>query len=157
MVGEAARTICAGLEGMDRRVAKLWGQGGLAARQHSLAENDDKPRAADKRRTEKDIECRDVAPDRVAEGKGPDERGIFERREHRDGRSAHAFEQGELADAGVRRINVSLDTLQADRFTAITRRGRIADVLDAPNDEAVLARVRGQVAVLCRKFPVYGA
>ena len=33
----------------------------------------------------------------------------------------------------------------------------IADVLDAPNDEAVLARVRGQVAVLCRKFPVYGA
>ena len=35
-----------------------------------------------------------------------------------------------LARAGVRRINVSLDTLQADRFTAITRRGRIADVLD---------------------------
>ena len=33
----------------------------------------------------------------------------------------------------------------------------IADVLDAPNDEAVLARVRGQVAVLCKKFPVYGA
>ena len=33
----------------------------------------------------------------------------------------------------------------------------IADVLDAPNDEAVLTRVRGQVAVLCRKFPVYGA
>ncbi len=32
----------------------------------------------------------------------------------------------------------------------------VADVLDAPNDEAVLARVRGQVAVLCKKFPVYG-
>ncbi|NWG30282.1 MAG: serine hydroxymethyltransferase [Rhodocyclaceae bacterium] len=33
----------------------------------------------------------------------------------------------------------------------------IADVLDAPNDEAVLARVRGEVAALCRQFPVYGA
>ena len=33
----------------------------------------------------------------------------------------------------------------------------VADVLDAPNDEAVLARVRGEVAVLCKKFPVYGA
>ena len=33
----------------------------------------------------------------------------------------------------------------------------IADVLDAPNDEAVLARVRGEVAALCKKFPVYGS
>ena len=33
----------------------------------------------------------------------------------------------------------------------------IADVLDAPNDEAVLERVRKQVSVLCKKFPVYGA
>ena len=33
----------------------------------------------------------------------------------------------------------------------------IADVLDAPNDEAVLTRVRQQVAALCEKFPVYGA
>ena len=32
----------------------------------------------------------------------------------------------------------------------------IADVLDAPNDEAVLTRVRGEVSALCRKFPVYG-
>ena len=30
----------------------------------------------------------------------------------------------------MRRINVSLDTLDAERFAAITRRGRIADVLD---------------------------
>jgi cyclic pyranopterin phosphate synthase len=35
-----------------------------------------------------------------------------------------------LAAAGVRRINVSLDTLDEDRFRAITRRGRIAEVLD---------------------------
>jgi len=34
-----------------------------------------------------------------------------------------------LFAAGVRRINVSLDTLDPDRFAAITRRGRIADVL----------------------------
>ena len=33
----------------------------------------------------------------------------------------------------------------------------IADVLDAPADEAALARVRVEVAALCRKFPVYGA
>ncbi len=32
----------------------------------------------------------------------------------------------------------------------------IADVLDAPADEAALAKVREQVAELCRKFPVYG-
>ncbi|MDQ8021816.1 MAG: serine hydroxymethyltransferase [Moraxellaceae bacterium] len=32
----------------------------------------------------------------------------------------------------------------------------VADVLDAPNDEAVLARVRGEVSTLCGKFPVYG-
>jgi glycine hydroxymethyltransferase len=32
----------------------------------------------------------------------------------------------------------------------------IADVLDAPTDEAVLARVRDEVAALCKKFPVYG-
>ena len=35
-----------------------------------------------------------------------------------------------LAKAGVRRINVSLDTLDETRFSEITRRGRIADVLD---------------------------
>ncbi len=33
----------------------------------------------------------------------------------------------------------------------------IADVLDAPQDDAVLARVRADAAVLCGKFPVYGA
>ncbi|MCK9284353.1 MAG: serine hydroxymethyltransferase [Rhodocyclaceae bacterium] len=32
----------------------------------------------------------------------------------------------------------------------------IADVLDAPADEAVLAKVREQVSALCKKFPVYG-
>lgn len=36
----------------------------------------------------------------------------------------------ELVDAGVRRINVSLDTLDADRFEAITRWGKLDKVLD---------------------------
>ena len=33
----------------------------------------------------------------------------------------------------------------------------VADVLDAPNDEAVIAQVRGKGAALCKKYPVYGA
>ncbi len=37
---------------------------------------------------------------------------------------------GELAAAGVRRINVSLDTLDAGRFTRITRWGRIDNVME---------------------------
>jgi cyclic pyranopterin phosphate synthase len=43
-----------------------------------------------------------------------------------------------LAEAGVRRINVSLDTLDEQRFAQITRRGRLADVLDGidASDEA---------------------
>ncbi len=32
----------------------------------------------------------------------------------------------------------------------------IADVLEAPQDEKVLDRVRGEVSDLCKKFPVYG-
>jgi cyclic pyranopterin phosphate synthase len=35
-----------------------------------------------------------------------------------------------LAIAGVRRINVSVDTLDAPKFAEITRRGRLADVLE---------------------------
>jgi glycine hydroxymethyltransferase len=32
----------------------------------------------------------------------------------------------------------------------------ICDVLDAPGDEAVLAKVRDNVTAQCRKYPVYG-
>ena len=35
-----------------------------------------------------------------------------------------------LAGFGVKRVNVSLDTLDADKFATITRRGRLADVLE---------------------------
>jgi glycine hydroxymethyltransferase len=34
--------------------------------------------------------------------------------------------------------------------------GWIADVLDAPNDETVNARVRAAVGAICKRFPVYG-
>jgi cyclic pyranopterin phosphate synthase len=37
---------------------------------------------------------------------------------------------GELYEAGVRRINVSLDSLDPERFSRITRRGDLAKVLD---------------------------
>ncbi|MBE0480185.1 MAG: GTP 3',8-cyclase MoaA [Dehalococcoidia bacterium] len=37
---------------------------------------------------------------------------------------------GEMKKAGLRRVNVSLDTLRAERFRSITRAGRLADVLD---------------------------
>ncbi len=36
----------------------------------------------------------------------------------------------ELADCGVRRINVSLDTLDAEKFAEITRRGRLGQVME---------------------------
>ncbi|MEK7819944.1 MAG: GTP 3',8-cyclase MoaA, partial [Pseudomonadota bacterium] len=37
---------------------------------------------------------------------------------------------GELAACGVKRINVSVDTLDPDKFAAITRRGQLSVVLD---------------------------
>jgi len=43
----------------------------------------------------------------------------------------------DLVAAGVKRINVSLDTLDPDQFTSITRRGRLDQVLES------LARARG--------------
>ncbi len=35
-----------------------------------------------------------------------------------------------LAEAGLQRVNISLDTLRPERFRRITRRGRLEDVLD---------------------------
>jgi GTP 3',8-cyclase len=51
---------------------------------------------------------------------------------------------GSLFEAGVRRLNVSLDTLDADRFKAITRRGRIEDVMagiDAAQDAGLAIKI----------------
>jgi cyclic pyranopterin phosphate synthase len=41
-----------------------------------------------------------------------------------------AVQADELAQAGVRRVNVSLDTLRPDRFREIARRGELSAVLD---------------------------
>jgi glycine hydroxymethyltransferase len=43
--------------------------------------------------------------------------------------------------------------LEAD---CIELAGWLCDVLDSPDDEAVIARVREQVTAQCRKLPVYG-
>jgi cyclic pyranopterin phosphate synthase len=49
-----------------------------------------------------------------------------------------------LRDAGVRRINVSLDTLDPSRFEAITRWGRLAPVLEGI-DAALAAGIRVKI------------
>ena len=51
---------------------------------------------------------------------------------------------GELVDAGVRRVNVSLDTLDADKFTEITRWGRFDQVIegiDAATDAGLAVKI----------------
>jgi cyclic pyranopterin phosphate synthase len=56
----------------------------------------------------------------------------------------------ELADCGVRRVNVSLDTLDADRFRAITRWGRFEQVMDGI-DAAVEAGLRVKINAVALK------
>ncbi|MFC9701259.1 GTP 3',8-cyclase MoaA [Streptomyces sp. NPDC056943] len=57
-----------------------------------------------------------------------------------------------LAEAGLHRVNVSLDTLRADRFAALTRRDRLADVLDGLR----AARDAGLAPVKINTVPVRG-
>jgi glycine hydroxymethyltransferase len=88
---------------------------------------------------------------------------------------------GKQAEAalGAAHITVNKNAVPGDRqppmvtsgirvgTPAITTRGfgvaeseqlaqRMCDVLDAPGDEAVLARVREEIGALCRRHPVYG-
>ena len=56
-------------------------------------------------------------------------RGLEELTLTTNGSQLRKYAEG-LAKAGVRRINVSVDTLDAPKFAEITRRGRLADVLD---------------------------
>ncbi len=56
----------------------------------------------------------------------------------------------ELADCGVRRVNVSLDTLNGDRFAAITRWGRFAQVMDGI-DAAVDAGLKVKINAVALK------
>jgi cyclic pyranopterin phosphate synthase len=55
-----------------------------------------------------------------------------------------------LAAAGMRRINVSLDTLKADRFAAVTRWGRLDQVM-AGIDAAVAAGLRIKINAVALK------
>jgi GTP 3',8-cyclase len=56
----------------------------------------------------------------------------------------------DLFDAGVRRVNVSLDTLDADKFAAITRWGRLTQVLDGI-DAAQAAGLRVKINAVALK------
>jgi cyclic pyranopterin phosphate synthase len=56
----------------------------------------------------------------------------------------------ELADCGVRRVNVSLDTLDAGKFARITRWGRLPQVLDGI-DAAVAAGLRIKINTVALK------
>ena len=56
----------------------------------------------------------------------------------------------ELAAAGLRRVNISCDSLRADRFSSIRRRGKLATVLGAMDaaEEAGLAPLKVNVVLL---------
>ncbi|MFN7133620.1 GTP 3',8-cyclase MoaA [Thermaurantiacus tibetensis] len=56
-------------------------------------------------------------------------RGLGELTLTTNGSQLARFAQG-LFEAGIRRVNVSLDSLDPERFAAITRRGRLAPVLE---------------------------
>ncbi|GHU04413.1 serine hydroxymethyltransferase 1 [Betaproteobacteria bacterium] len=65
--------------------------------------------------------------------------------------------QKPMVTSGIRLGSPAITTRGFTEIEAEQVAHLIADVLETPNDEAVLARVRDQVAALCRKFPVYGA
>jgi GTP 3',8-cyclase len=57
---------------------------------------------------------------------------------------------GSLADAGLRRVNVSCDSLQPERFSALRRRGDLATVLQAMDavEEVGLSPLKVNVVIL---------
>ena len=75
-------------------------------------------------------------------------RGLDELTLTTNGSQLRRFAEG-LREAGVKRINISLDTLDEERFRRLTRRGRFADVLDGIDaaDEAGLAIKINMVAM----------
>jgi glycine hydroxymethyltransferase len=58
--------------------------------------------------------------------------------------------------SGLRIGTPAVTTRGYQEADVVALAGWICDVLDAPNDEAVLAKVREQVTAQCHKFPVYG-
>ncbi len=58
--------------------------------------------------------------------------------------------------SGLRLGTPAITTRGYTEADTIALAGWIADVLDAPADEAVIAAVRDKVTAQCKKYPVYG-
>ena len=65
--------------------------------------------------------------------------------------------QKPMVTSGIRIGSPAMTTCGFTEIEAEEVAHLIADVLEAPNDELVLSRVRKAVSALCKKFPVYGA
>jgi glycine hydroxymethyltransferase len=65
--------------------------------------------------------------------------------------------QKPMVTSGIRIGSPAMTTRGFTEIEAERVAHLVADVLDNPNDEAVLAKVREEVSALCKKFPVYGA
>ena len=65
--------------------------------------------------------------------------------------------QKPFVTSGIRIGSPAMTTRGFTEIEAETVAHLVADILDAPNDEAVAATVRAKVSALCKKFPVYGA
>ena len=61
-----------------------------------------------------------------------------------------------MVTSGIRIGSPAMTTRGFTEIEAEEVANLIADVLDAPNDEQVLAATRESVAALCKRFPVYG-
>lgn len=61
-----------------------------------------------------------------------------------------------MVTSGIRIGSPAMTTRGFGEQEAAQIANLIADVLEAPQDDAVIARVRSEVEALCRRFPVYG-
>lgn len=66
-----------------------------------------------------------------------------------NGSQLHRFAD-QLAKIGIKRINISLDTLDQEKFAKITRWGRLTQVLDGI-DAAINAGIRVKINVVALK------
>ena len=64
--------------------------------------------------------------------------------------------QKPFVTSGIRLGTPAMTTRGFKEFEAEVLANLIADVLDAPTDEAVITRVANEAKALCAKFPVYG-